>query len=72
MTEKQLLQKLGMKIKQLRTEKGISQNTFGFDIEMEKSNVSRLESGKTNPRISTLFRVSKALNISLAELLKLD
>ncbi|MGN6400965.1 MAG: helix-turn-helix domain-containing protein [Flavisolibacter sp.] len=69
MTEQQLLRKLGLRIKQLRTEKGLSQNKFGFEIEMEKSNVSRMESGKFNLRIGTLFRVAKALEISLPELI---
>ncbi|MBO9620004.1 MAG: helix-turn-helix transcriptional regulator [Niabella sp.] len=72
MTEKQLLKKLGLKIKQLRTEKGWSQNAFGLEINMEKSNVSRLEAGNVNPKFGTLFRVAKALEISLSDLVHLD
>ena len=40
--------------------------------EYDKSNVSRLESGKTNPRIFTLYRVSVALGVPLSELMKID
>lgn len=72
MTEKQLLKKLGLRIKQLRTEKGLSQNKFGFEIEMEKSNVSRMEAGEHNVKIGTLLRVSKALEISLSDLLDIE
>ena len=72
MTEKQLLKKLALKIKQLRTAKGLSQNQFGLEIEMEKSNVSRLESGEVNPRIGTLNKVAKALDISLSELVDVE
>lgn len=68
MTEKELLKKLGLKIKQIRIEKGISQLALGIEIEVEKSNVSRMESGRVNPRIYTLYKVSKALNIPLSEL----
>lgn len=69
MTEKQLLVKLGLKIKQLRTEKGFSQSQFGMEIDMEKSNVSRMEAGKHNLKVGTLLRVAKALEISLPELI---
>lgn len=69
MTEKQLLTKLGIRIKQLRVEKGFSQSQFGLEIDMEKSNVSRMEAGKHNLKVGTLLRVAKALEISLPELI---
>lgn len=72
MTEKQLLKKIGLRIKQLRTEKGLSQLEFGYRVDVEKSNVSRLESGQFNTRIITLYKVAKVLEIDLSELLKLD
>lgn len=72
MTEKVFLKKLGFKIKQLRTEKGLSQAEFGFEIDVEKSNVSRLESGRVNPRTYTLYKVAKALQITLPDLLTIE
>lgn len=72
MTEKQLLKKLALKIKQLRTAKGLSQNQFGLEIEMEKSNVSRLESGTVSPKITTLNKIAKVLDVSLSELVKVE
>lgn len=72
MTEKQLLKKIGLRIKQLRTEKGLSQREFGYEIEVEKSNVSRIESGVFNTKIITLFKVANALEISLSDLLDFE
>ena len=72
MTEKVFLRKLGFKIKQLRTEQGLSQADLGIEIDVEKSNVSRLESGRVNPRTYTLYKVAKALKISLSDLLNVD
>lgn len=69
MTEKVYLRKLGLKIKQIRTEKGLSQLALGIEIDVEKSNVSRLESGRVNARVYTLYKVAKALNVSYQELL---
>jgi len=69
---KGFLKRLGFKIKQLRTEQDLSQADFGKEIDVEKSNVSRMESGRVNPRTYTLYKVAKALNISLSELLNFD
>jgi len=69
MTEKQLLKKIGLRIKQLRAENGLSQKEFGYKIDVEKSNVSRLEAGIFNTKIYTLYRVAEAFDISLSELL---
>lgn len=72
MTEKQLLKKIGLRVKQLRTAKGISQRELGFEIDVEKSNISRLEAGQFNTRILTLYRVAKALDLTLPELLQIE
>ncbi|MCB0715327.1 MAG: helix-turn-helix transcriptional regulator [Chitinophagaceae bacterium] len=72
MTEKQFLKKIGLRIKQLRTENGLSQREFGYMIDVEKSNVSRLESGRFNTKIYTLFKVAEALELSLSELLEFE
>lgn len=66
------LKKIGERIKQLRIEKGLSQQEFAAMLEYEKSNMSRLESGKVNPRIATLLEVAKALEIPLSELVDID
>jgi transcriptional regulator with XRE-family HTH domain len=79
MTEIQLLKKLGQRIKELREKKEMTQDDLGMAMNMgkrslkeyDKSNVSRLESGKTNPRLHTLYRVSQALEVKLEELVKL-
>jgi len=80
MTELQLLKKVGQRIKYLREKKGMTQDGLGMAMRMnrrsvneyDKSNVSRLESGRTNPQIFTLYRVSQALDVSLVELLKVE
>ncbi len=68
MTEKELLWYLGQKIKRLRTEKGISQISFSEMIGIENSNLSRIESGRTNPTYTTLNKIATALGISLSDL----
>ena len=60
--------KIGKKIKEIRELKGISQQVLAAKCNFEKSNMSRLESGKVNSTISTLEKVSKALEIDIVEL----
>jgi len=40
--------------------------------DFEKSNMSRLEAGNTNPTIYTLYKISLALEIELVDLLELN
>lgn len=72
MTEKVFLMKIGKRIKELRVAKGISQQELAAEIEYEKSNMSRLESGRVNPKIATLYKVAKALGISVSDIVEVD
>ena len=69
MTEEDFLKKIGKRIKQIRKEKGLSQQQFAAALDYEKSNASRLESGKINPKIGTLYKVAKVLNVTLSYLI---
>ena len=69
MKEETLLKKIGQRIKEIREVKGLSQQELAAKLDYEKSNMSRLESGRVNPRITTLQNVANALNITLSELL---
>lgn len=68
--EERYFQKLGAKIKQLREEKGIDQKSFAFDCEIGRTQLYMIENGKTNPRLLTLIKIAKGLEISVGELLK--
>lgn len=63
------LKKLGERIASLRKEKKITQVELGFRCEIEKSNIRRIESGRTNPTILTLKKISAGIEIPLNELL---
>lgn len=72
MKEKDLLLKIGERIKELRTEKGISQQELAAALDIEKSNMSRLESGRVNMGVRTIYRIAQALDISMSELLDVE
>lgn len=66
--EKALRYKVGERIKQIRNEKNISQQDLAAKCNFEKSNLSRLEAGRTDPKLSTLEKVAVGLGVPMYEL----
>jgi len=63
-------EKLGENLKRIRTAKGISQGEISRKLEVDKSFVSNIENGKTNPTLSTIAKIAKAIGVSVGELMK--
>ena len=63
-------EKLGKNLKRIRTEKAISQGDIARSIEVSRGFISNIENGKTNPTLSTIAKLAKALGVSTDELLK--
>lgn len=59
---------VGKQIQKLRESKGISQQDLAAKCNFEKSNMSRLESGRVNPTLSTLEKVANALEVTLVQI----
>lgn len=55
-------------IKRIREAKNLSQKEVISAIGMGAAQYSRIENGKTDPSVSTLAKIAKALGISMAEL----
>ena len=70
MNKVSLQTKIGKRIKILREQKNISQQELASLCDFEKSNMSRLEAGNTNPTLFTLFKICSSLGVSLSEFFK--
>lgn len=55
-------------IKRIREAKGLSQKEVISAIGMDPGQYSRIENGKTDPSISTVEKIAKALGVTMAEL----
>jgi transcriptional regulator with XRE-family HTH domain len=68
--EQEYLNKLGARLKKIRLEKGLNQSDCGID----DRTIRRIENtGEIfNPSFLTLIEISKALDISLLELLNIE
>lgn len=48
----------------------MSQEVLAFEANLTSSYVSQIEAGKRNPSVGVLYRVCRALDCELADLLK--
>jgi transcriptional regulator with XRE-family HTH domain len=48
--------------------KKITQEELAYRSELTLSQIARIETVKINPTVSTMFRIAKALDVSLSEL----
>ncbi len=69
-----LLKILGKRIKKLRLEKGLAQVDLVAKMQgnIDTTNISRIEAGRTNPTFYSLYRLSEALEVSMSELLNFE
>ena len=63
---------LSGKLKELRTEAGLTQEQVAEKLGVTRSAIARWESGKGIPDISNLILISDYFNISLDEMIKGD
>ncbi|KRE45833.1 helix-turn-helix domain-containing protein [Paenibacillus sp. Soil522] len=67
----QLESVFGKVVKSLRIKKDITQEQLSFDSKLERSYISMLENGKYQPTLTSLFDISKGLNMKPSELVRL-
>lgn len=65
-----IIKLIAQNIKKIRISKGLSVQEVAYRCDIERSNLSRLEAGKTNMTIKTICLICNALNVEIADLLK--
>ena len=58
----------GLKVQQLRKEKGLSQEKFALSIDMDRTYFASVEAGKRNIAIKNIQKIADGLGVSLSEL----
>jgi len=62
--------KLGLKVRELRLSKSLSQTDLAFKIGKDQPSINRLEKGKINPSILYLLEIAVGLDIPVSKLLE--
>ena len=58
------------KIRELRKEKQMTVQELTYRCDMERSNMSRIESGRTNLTVKTMCIICNALNVNLRDIIR--
>ena len=66
------LKKLGKRIRKIRLSNKMTLTQLAALCNFEKSNMARIENGKTNPTYKTLYKIAKALSITVKELVDIS
>jgi transcriptional regulator with XRE-family HTH domain len=61
----------GKVLRQLRLNAGLTQEQLGLEAELRRTFVSYLELGQQQPTLTTILKISKALNFSAKDLMDL-
>ncbi|WP_233268911.1 helix-turn-helix domain-containing protein [Mucilaginibacter lacusdianchii] len=67
---KELQELFGSNLKRIREEKNLSLRTLAANCELDDSQISKIENGKKNIQLSTIFELAKGLNVPPKELLE--
>lgn len=60
-------QTVGKRIRELRNKLGVSQEELAAIVELDRTYITSVESGKRNISIVNIEKLATALNVSLAE-----
>ena len=59
----------GMVLRRLRQEASLTQEELGFEADLRRTYVSVLELGQQQPSLTTILKLSKALNLTASEIM---
>lgn len=65
-----ILELLGKRIRLLRINLNLSQESFALKIDMDRSYFASVERGKRNISLLNLYKIASGFNITLEELFK--
>jgi transcriptional regulator with XRE-family HTH domain len=65
---KEFCKAFGNQVRKLRQSKGVSMRKFALNIDMEYSQLSKIERGVSNPTISTGSALAEGLEVQIKDL----
>jgi transcriptional regulator with XRE-family HTH domain len=72
MDKEDLYRRIGLKIRELRMKKKLSLQEFSDKLDIEYNNLIRIEKGRTNPTIGTLFKICRILDVKLVDIVDVE
>jgi transcriptional regulator with XRE-family HTH domain len=70
--EKDYLERIGNRIRELRTEAELSQEKLAFSCDLDRTYIGSVERGERNISVINLRKIAKALKIKVSALLNIE
>ena len=71
MDKEELKDKIGRRIVELRTKKGWNQSDLARACHKDRQAIEKLENGRVNPTVYSLYEIAEVLEVSLSELVSI-
>lgn len=68
MTKKKILIVFGDKVRELRKEKGLSQEELSFKADLHRTYIGMIERAEKNITLANIEKIANALNVNIKEL----
>lgn len=72
MDKEEVFKIVGGKIREERLRQKITITELADRLNIEYNNLIRIEKGRTNPTLDTLYKICKALNIKLIQIMDIE
>jgi transcriptional regulator with XRE-family HTH domain len=70
LSQREFQQALGNEVRKLRTQRELTQAALGREAGIDRGDISKLENGRIDLRLSSIRRIARALGISVSRLLE--
>ena len=68
MSKKKILVQFGEKVRELRKEKGLSQEELSYKSDLHRTYIGMIERAEKNITLANIEKIAKGLNVDLKEL----
>ena len=72
MNKEELITRIGLKIRELRIAKNLTLQQLSDKLDIEYNNLIRIEKGRTNPTIGTLYKICHILGVRLVDVVDVE
>ncbi len=72
LSDKDLFELVGIRIRNIRKSQGVSQQILAYEVDMEKTNISRIEAGRTNVTVKNLYKIAQALGVTMKDIVDIE